>query len=60
MNFDFFNENYGIDKEVFEMVSEHDKELREKFYQLEDIREYNQLKVINAFRENRLSTIQIR
>ncbi len=57
MNFDFFNENYRIDREVFDLVSKHDLELRERFYQLEDIREYNQLKVINAFRENRLSQV---
>ena len=46
----------NIDERVVAYVSESEKEIRGKFYELDDIREYNQLKVIEAMQSNRLGS----
>lgn len=55
MNFEFLNINYAISKEVFDLVEKADKELEKYFSVYKDIREHNQIKILNAFRKNQLS-----
>ena len=48
-------ESLGISKEVFELGERTEKTLEERFKKLDQTAEYNQLKVLNAFRANRVS-----
>ncbi|MDD3218448.1 MAG: methionine gamma-lyase family protein [Lachnospiraceae bacterium] len=54
----FLEEQYeklGISKEVAAFGEIFDKELKERFAKIDEIAEYNQLKVIQAMQENRVS-----
>ncbi|WP_101772915.1 methionine gamma-lyase family protein [Peptostreptococcus faecalis] len=46
---------YGIKREIFELSKEVDKDIKDQFERLIEIREYNQLKVLNAMQEANLS-----
>jgi cystathionine beta-lyase family protein involved in aluminum resistance len=56
MDYSEFYNFYDIDLNLQEKISGFEKELLEDFYRLEKISEYNQLKVLKAFRENHLYT----
>lgn len=47
--------NYGINKNIFELSKEVDKDIQPQFDRMRQIREYNQLKVLNAMQESHLS-----
>ncbi len=49
-----YNE-FGIKKELLNLASEVEKEIKVQFEDIEEICEYNSLKVLNAFRENNIS-----
>ena len=46
---------YGIDKKIFDLSKEVDQEIKTQFDRIKEIREYNQLKVLNAMQEANLS-----
>ncbi|MBF1048930.1 MAG: hypothetical protein HXL22_06030, partial [Peptostreptococcus sp.] len=46
---------YGIDKKIFDLSKEVDQEIKVQFDRIKEIREYNQLKVLNAMQEANLS-----
>ena len=46
---------YGIDKNILDLSKEVDQEIKAQFDRLKEIREYNQLKVLNAMQEANLS-----
>ncbi|MBC2575712.1 aminotransferase class I/II-fold pyridoxal phosphate-dependent enzyme [Peptostreptococcus canis] len=46
---------YGIKKEIFELSKSVDEDIKEQFDRMKEIREYNQLKVLNAMQEANLS-----
>ena len=48
-------EALGISKEVYTFGEEILKELKERFEQIDEIAEYNQMKVIKAMQENRVA-----
>ena len=48
-------ESLGLSKDVFELGEKTEKTLEERFKKLDQIAEYNQLKVLNAFRSHRVS-----
>ena len=50
-------EEYGIKKEVFDLINKAEQEIQEQFKQIEEICNYNSLKVINAFHKNNVSDI---
>ncbi len=50
-------EQYGISEEVIKLVSETEIELGDRFREIDDIAEYNQMKVLNAFHEERLASM---
>ena len=52
---DFLIDNFKIDKNVIDFVKECEDELKDQFEELDEITEYNQLKVLNAFQKNRIS-----
>ena len=47
--------NYGIDEKIFELSKEVDRDIQTQFNKMREIREYNQLKVLNAMQEANLS-----
>lgn len=47
--------NFKINEEVFKVSEEALKDVTDQFKILDDIREYNQLKVLNAFQQERIS-----
>lgn len=47
---------FDLDKEIIEFVNEKEKLILEKFDYINNIKEYNQYKVINAMQESRLSS----
>lgn len=47
--------NFKINEEAFKVSEEALKDVADQFKILDDIREYNQLKVLNAFQEERIS-----
>lgn len=47
--------NYGIDEKIFNLAKEVDKDIQPQFDKMREIREYNQLKVLNAMQESHLS-----
>ncbi len=51
----YLKENYGISDEILEIVEETEYELADRFKEIDDIAEFNQLKVLNAFHEERLA-----
>ena len=48
-------ESLGLSKDVFELGEKTEKTLEERFKKLDQVAEYNQLKVLNAFRSHRVS-----
>ena len=50
-------EEYGISKETIELVNSSEKEVQEEFKKVEEIEEYNSLKVLKAFHDNNLSEV---
>lgn len=46
---------FGIDDKVLALGARYEKELKERFDRLDEVAEYNQMKVIHAMQENRLS-----
>lgn len=52
---DIYLSSFGIGEEAIERVSTAEAGLKDRFQALEDIRSYNQLKVLHAFQDNRLS-----
>ncbi len=48
-------ESFGIDSRVLKLGKKYEAELKERFEALDEIAEYNQMKVIRAMQENRLS-----
>lgn len=50
-------EELGIKKEVIELIKETEINLQDKFKEIDEICEYNSLKVLNAFREYNISEI---
>ena len=51
---EFYKEN-GISEEVFDYCQKISEELKERFDQLDEVAEYNQLKVIGAMQKNQVS-----
>ena len=51
---EFYKEN-GISEEVFDYCQKISEELKERFNQLDEVAEYNQLKVIGAMQKNQVS-----
>lgn len=47
----------GIDQKVLTYCSQIEKDLMERFYEIDKIAEFNQLKVVKAMQDNRLSDI---
>ena len=48
---------YGISEKVIKLVSEAEAELEDRFKEIDDIAEYNQLKILKAFHEERLASM---
>ena len=53
----FLNTEYGISKDVLELVFEAETELYQRFKEVDDIAEYNQLKILKAFHDERLASM---
>lgn len=53
---EFLNENFNIEGEIIEYVSEKEKLIKDKFSYIDEIKEFNQYKVIHAMQENKLSS----
>ncbi|WP_099203207.1 aminotransferase class I/II-fold pyridoxal phosphate-dependent enzyme [Miniphocaeibacter massiliensis] len=51
----YYNENFNIDKDVYEFVINIEETLRDRFSNLDEIEEYNILKILKAFQDSRLS-----
>jgi len=51
----FLRENFGISQRALDMVEEAEKEIQQQFKYIENICEINQLKVMKAFADNRVS-----
>ena len=45
----------GISEEIIDKISKYEEELKERFSEIDKRAELNQLKVLNAFREARVS-----
>lgn len=52
---EFFKNKYSISNEVFEIVEKASEDVKVVLKDLDSIKEYNQLKVISAFQEERIS-----
>ena len=50
-------EEYGIKNDILQMAKEVEKECQDTFEKIEQIEEYNSLKVLRAFQRNRISDI---
>ncbi|MDO5027085.1 MAG: methionine gamma-lyase family protein [Tissierellia bacterium] len=55
MNYEFLKENYNIDKRAFDLVESASQYVDEHSKELDQIREYNQIKVLNIYRQVGLS-----
>lgn len=53
--YDFLQKNFDIDKKVLDFAIETEKEIKDKFENIDRNAEYNQYKVISAMQKNRLS-----
>ena len=53
--YNLLTKNFKISSEVLKIVSDAEERLRDKFSDIEDISTYNQYKVLDAFRKNRIS-----
>ena len=52
-------EEYGISNYAYNLINECEKELKDVFTRIDNICEINSLKVLNAFKNNRLSEIHL-
>lgn len=52
-----YSKFYGIDKDIENFVEKIDESLKTKYLDLDKISEYNQIKVLKAFKYNNLSTL---
>lgn len=52
---EFLSDKFKITEEIIDYVSEREKVVKDKFSNIDKIKEFNQYKVINALQENRLS-----
>ena len=50
-------EEYGISNKVYELINKCEKEVQEEFRKINEICEYNSLKVLKAFHDNYLSEV---
>jgi len=48
-------DEFGIDNKISELAQEVEKEVHNQFEKVDDVRQYNQLKVIKAMQKNQLS-----
>lgn len=48
-------EKFGVSEKVLELISRAEEKTAERFRKLDDIKAYNQYKVLDVFRENRIS-----
>lgn len=53
----FYNKLYNINENIEKYVEKIDTDLEDKFKNLDKISEYNQIKVLKAFKDNNLSSI---
>ena len=53
----FIKENFGIKDEVLQFVREIENKVNNEFKKIDEITEYNQLKILNAMQKNRLSDV---
>ncbi len=51
----FYKDEFGIDEKVYEYVLNCEKEISNKFQEIDEISEYNQLKVLRAMQKNNLT-----
>ncbi len=56
MNFDSIYNFFNLDKSFEELIKSKENELKDNFESLEEISEFNQLKVLKTFNKNKLST----
>lgn len=52
----FLNDKFDIEENIVDYVSEKEEIIKEKFLNIDKIKEFNQYKVINALQENKLSS----
>lgn len=55
--YDIMQSKFGIDEKVIQYCAQKESELKEQFQKVDDITEYNQLKVLSAMQKNKLSDI---
>lgn len=56
MNYKEINDNFKIDNNFEKEIKEIEKQLQDEFSRIDEISEYNQLKVLKAFKRNDLQT----
>lgn len=54
---DFLIDSFGINKDIISLCEKVENEIKDKFVEIDNILEYNQLKVLNAMQKNKLSDI---
>ena len=52
-----YNKIFDIDENIVKKIEKYDSLLKDKFLDLEKIKEFNQIKVLKAFKDNSLSTL---
>lgn len=52
---DYLNKNYNIDKRICDLSEAAEAAVKDRFEKLNEIKEYNQYKVLKAFQKNRVS-----
>lgn len=55
--YSFLENEYNISKDVIDLVNSTEKELQAEFERTDDIAEFNQMKILKAFHEERLADI---
>lgn len=53
---EFLNEKFNIEDKIIEYVSEKEKFIKDKFLYIDEVKEFNQYKVIHAMQDNKLSS----
>ena len=53
---EFLNEKFNIESKIIEYVGEKEKTIKYKFSSIDEIKEFNQYKVIKAMQDNKLSS----
>lgn len=48
-------ENFNINKKIIELIEKSEQELQKKYQEIDEICEYNSLKVLKAFQDNKVS-----